>query len=397
MLVQSEFLKTGVPTPQNDHAVRMAKFARECIVKMKDLVCDLSFTLGDDTANLSIRVGLHSGEVTAGVLRGERARFQLFGDTVNTASRMESNGIRGRIHCSQATADKLIEADKGRWLTRRNTRIEAKGKGRMQTYWIHPKASRSSNGSSTDIEDPDVEDSNTEEYLDPSATYDETEVSNSNLMRTGSIRKLQTQQPQQPVIPLADTFKNASILFGDITGFSKWSSTRKPQDMINLLETIFEAFDTLARDLGVVKVETIGNCFLAVVGIPEPKEDHAYVLMQFGIKCMEKLKQLMPTLVPYFGEGTELLSFRCGIHSGDIVAGSMKTGVDTQRLQVFGPDVDIAARLQNSAGKGEIHCSSATVGVLKELGKLGDFDLVPGRPLSVRKSEVSTETYVLGS
>ena len=50
----------GVPTPQSDHAVRMAKFARECIVKMKELVCDLSFTLGDDTANLSMRVGTFS-------------------------------------------------------------------------------------------------------------------------------------------------------------------------------------------------------------------------------------------------------------------------------------------------------------------------------------------------
>lgn len=76
-----------------------------------------------------MRVGIHSGPVTAGVLRGDKGRFQLFGDTVNTASRMESNGVKGRIHCSQTTADLLPQ----RWLTAREDKVFAKGKGEMQT------------------------------------------------------------------------------------------------------------------------------------------------------------------------------------------------------------------------------------------------------------------------
>jgi class 3 adenylate cyclase len=124
---------TGLPNPQPDHAVRMVKFARDCNLKMRGLLEELEMSLGDDTTDLAMRVGMHSGGVTAGVLRGDKTRFQLFGDTVNTASRMESNGVKGKIHCSQTTADALISAGKTQWLTSRVDKITAKGKGEMQT------------------------------------------------------------------------------------------------------------------------------------------------------------------------------------------------------------------------------------------------------------------------
>ena len=58
------------------------------------------------------------------------------GFIVNTAARMESNGVKGRIHMSQATADALAARGKGHWITARDEKIEAKGKGKMQTYFI---------------------------------------------------------------------------------------------------------------------------------------------------------------------------------------------------------------------------------------------------------------------
>ena len=85
---------TGIPDPQEDHAVIMVKFAKDCMAKMSRLLQELAGTLGDDTLDLKMRVGIHSGSVTGGVLRGDKSRFQLFGSTMNTAARMESNGVR---------------------------------------------------------------------------------------------------------------------------------------------------------------------------------------------------------------------------------------------------------------------------------------------------------------
>jgi hypothetical protein len=132
----------GLPEPRDDHAVIMARFAADCRRQMKVLVCRLEVSLGPDTGELLMRFGLHSGPVTAGVLRGDKARFQLFGDTINTASRIASTCEKGRIQVSQETAKLLCEAGKEAWLTERDTRIQAKGKGELKTFWLEVSRGR---------------------------------------------------------------------------------------------------------------------------------------------------------------------------------------------------------------------------------------------------------------
>jgi hypothetical protein len=139
------------------------------------VVTDLEVSLGPDTSYLGLRVGIHSGQVTAGILRGDRARFQLFGDTMNTCARIESTSESGRIHISQETAELIRKEGKEKWLIKREHLVSAKGKGLLQTYWLSstkfpasPKGdtmSEGSTGSDQDMLEDNVPD-RTERLID---------------------------------------------------------------------------------------------------------------------------------------------------------------------------------------------------------------------------------------
>ena len=69
---------TGLPEPQENHATIMAEFATQCLMQVNPVLYSLVDKLGTEVTELSLRFGLNSGPVTAGVLRGEKARFQLY-------------------------------------------------------------------------------------------------------------------------------------------------------------------------------------------------------------------------------------------------------------------------------------------------------------------------------
>ena len=90
---------------------------------------------------VQFRIGLHIGDVVAGVIGTERLQYDVWGDTVNTASRMESTGEPGRIHISGTLADALgdqrgLEGTRRDWKVVERGQVEVKGKGKLTTYWL---------------------------------------------------------------------------------------------------------------------------------------------------------------------------------------------------------------------------------------------------------------------
>ena len=116
------------------HIHFFVRTAYDCLVKMTSLTKKLEVELGPGTSTLAMRFGINSGSATAGVLRGDGLRFQLFGETVNVAEEMEKNGEFNKLHVSEQTAELLRDAGKSHWLKTREQKILVKGKGLVQSY-----------------------------------------------------------------------------------------------------------------------------------------------------------------------------------------------------------------------------------------------------------------------
>jgi guanylate cyclase len=119
----------GVPDPCADHASRAALLALD----MREAV-KASATNGDGP--LELRIGINSGPLTAGVIGRKRFLYDLWGDAVNTASRMESNGTPGRIQITRATYDLVRDA----FVCEERGTIPVKGKGEMETWYLVARA-----------------------------------------------------------------------------------------------------------------------------------------------------------------------------------------------------------------------------------------------------------------
>jgi class 3 adenylate cyclase len=113
----------GLPTPSPNHAQAIAQMALD----MQDAITQFNTETGE---NFSLRIGINSGPVVAGVIGIKKFSYDLWGDTVNTASRMESHGIAGSIQVTAATYELL----KDQYLFDERGPIEIKGKGQMTTY-----------------------------------------------------------------------------------------------------------------------------------------------------------------------------------------------------------------------------------------------------------------------
>jgi class 3 adenylate cyclase len=152
-------------------------------------------------------------------------------------------------------------------------------------------------------------------------------------------------------IAIADSFPDATILFADLVDFTTLAGKCSPARIVDLLNSLFSAFDALAKELKLEKIKTIGDAYMVAGGIPEEYPDHALAVADMALGMINAVLETGKK----FGETLEA---RIGIHSGEVVAGLI--GQHRSIYDVWGDTVNTASRLESSGLPSRIQISETT-------------------------------------
>jgi len=167
---------------------------------------------------------------------------------------------------------------------------------------------------------------------------------------------------------IAESFPSATVLFADLAGFTEFSQHVDAQHLVGLLDEIFSAFDHLAATHGVEKIKTIGDAYMAVAGLPIPRDDHADAMAGMALGMLDAFRSLI-------GNRGLSLAVRIGMHSGPVVAGVI--GKHKFIYDLWGDTVNIASRMESHGEPSRIHVSQATRDLLEGRFRFEDRGEVP--------------------
>ena len=152
-------------------------------------------------------------------------------------------------------------------------------------------------------------------------------------------------------LTIADSFTDASIFFCDIVNFTVMSSGKPPEEVVDILNELFSRIDGLLDEYSMEKIKTIGDAYMAVCGIPEPVEDHAFKAVSFAEAVQERLSQ-------FNREKGLTMQLRYGVNSGPVVAGVI--GKRKFIYDLWGETVNTASRMESYGLPGRIQITPAT-------------------------------------
>lgn len=147
---------------------------------------------------------------------------------------------------------------------------------------------------------------------------------------------------------IADSFSSVSVLFADIVGFTAMSQGVPPVVILSMLDELIGAFDQETQRLGVEKIKTIGDSYMAVCGLPEANPNHANQIATLAINMLERIRQFN------YDKGTNL-RIRIGAHSGPIVAGVV--GSSKFVYDLWGSTVNLASRMESTGIPNQVQVS----------------------------------------
>ena len=180
--------------------------------------------------------------------------------------------------------------------------------------------------------------------------------------------------------PIADTYSEATVLFADIVGFTERSARMPPQQLIKLLNSAFTRFDQLVDRHDLEKIKTIGDAYMVVGGLPNPREDHARAVADLALEMVDACEAISEDM-------GEPVSVRIGINSGPVVAGVI--GESKFAYDLWGDVVNTASRMESHGEPGRIQITGET------RDRLGDAYTFETREAVDIKGKGAMTTYFL--
>jgi class 3 adenylate cyclase len=144
---------------------------------------------------------------------------------------------------------------------------------------------------------------------------------------------------------IADSFADVTVLFGDLVAFTALSSETSAAEIVAMLNGLFSKFDQVAVEMGIEKIKTIGDCYMAVCGLPSTCPDHAERMARMALRMVEATRQ-------YGQERGMNLEMRIGINSGPVVAGVI--GATKFIYDLWGDTVNLASRMESTGVPGVV-------------------------------------------
>jgi class 3 adenylate cyclase len=155
---------------------------------------------------------------------------------------------------------------------------------------------------------------------------------------------------------IAESFAEVTVLFADLVNFTELAEAQRPTEVVEVLNQIFSRFDQLAEHHQLEKIKTIGDAYMVVAGLPQPRADHAQAMMAMAMDMQQALAG--------FNQQTgHRLSLRIGIHTGPVVAGVI--GLKKFAYDLWGDTVNTASRMESHGLADRIQVSAATYDYLK--------------------------------
>jgi adenylate cyclase len=156
---------------------------------------------------------------------------------------------------------------------------------------------------------------------------------------------------------IAEAYDDASVLFADIVDFTRYSGTVHPDQLVTKLNDIFLRFDDLADHHGLEKIKTIGDAYMVVGGLPEPRADHLEAIADMALDMQAAIKEVEK-------EAGKPFALRVGIHRGPVVAGVI--GKNKFAYDLWGDTVNVASRMESTAAPGTIQVADSVHDALKD-------------------------------